>query len=109
MLEKITVSSIINSLVPISRFNKGEANKIFEEVRETGFKIVLKNNTPACVLLNPEVYEQMLETIEEYRLLLEAERRMEEAKPEDFIPQEKVLSEFDINKADLDDTDVEIE
>jgi len=109
MLEKITVSSIINSLVPISRFNKGEANKIFEEVRETGFKIVLKNNTPACVLLNPEVYEQMLETIEEYRLLLEAERRMEEAKPEDFIPQEKVLSELDINKADLDDTDVEIE
>lgn len=109
MLEKITVSSIINSLVPISRFNKGEANKIFEEVRETGFKIVLKNNTPACVLLNPEVYEQMLETIEEYRLLLEAERRMEKAKPEDFIPQEKVLSEFDINKADLDDTDVEIE
>jgi PHD/YefM family antitoxin component YafN of YafNO toxin-antitoxin module len=109
MLEKITVSSIINSLVPISRFNKGEANKIFEEVRETGFKIVLKNNTPACVLLNPEVYEQMLETIEEYRLLLEAERRMEKAKPEDFIPQEKVLSELDINKADLDDTDVEIE
>jgi PHD/YefM family antitoxin component YafN of YafNO toxin-antitoxin module len=109
MLEKITVSSIINSLVPISRFNKGEANKIFEEVRETGFKIVLKNNTPACVLLNPEVYEQMLETIEEYRLLLEAERRMEKAKQEDFIPQEKVLSELDINKADLDDTDVEIE
>lgn len=109
MLEKITVSSIINSLVPISRFNKGEANKIFEEVRETGFKIVLKNNTPACVLLNPEVYEQMLETIEEYRLLLEAERRMEKAKPEDFIPQEKVLSELGINKADLDNTDVEIE
>lgn len=109
MPEKITVSSVLNSLVPISRFNKGEASKIFEEVRETGFKIVLKNNTPACVLLKPEVYEQMLEIIEEYRLLLEAERRMENAKPEDFIPQEKVLFELGINKVDLDNTDVEIE
>ncbi|WP_018086862.1 addiction module antitoxin [Desulfurispora thermophila] len=109
MPEKITVSSVLNSLVPISRFNKGEANKIFEEVREAGFKIVLKNNTPACILLKPELYEQMLETIEEYRLLLEAERRMENAKPEDFIPQEKVLSELGINKADLDNTDLEIE
>ncbi|MDN5302942.1 MAG: antitoxin StbD [Thermoanaerobacteraceae bacterium] len=51
----------------------------------------------------------MLETIEEYRLLLEAERRMENAKPEDFIPQDKVLSELGISKADLDHTDVEIE
>jgi PHD/YefM family antitoxin component YafN of YafNO toxin-antitoxin module len=109
MPDKITVSSVLNSLVPISRFNKGEANKIFEEVREAGFKVVLKNNTPACVLLKPELYEQMLETIEEYRLLLEAEKRMKNAKQEDFIPQEKVLSEFGINKADLDNTDVEIE
>lgn len=109
MLEKITVSSVLNSLVPISRFNRGEASKIFEEVRETGFKIVLKNNTPACVLLKPEVYEQMLEIIEEYRMLLEAERRMENAKPEDFIPQEKVLFELGINKADLESTNVEIE
>jgi len=109
MPEKITVSGVLNSLVPISRFNKGEANKIFEEVREAGFKVVLKNNTPACVLLKPELYEQMLETIEEYRLLLEVERRMEKAKQEDFIPQEKVLSELGIHKADLDNTDVEIE
>lgn len=109
MFEKITVSDVLNSLVPISRFNKGEANKIFEEVRETGFKVVLKNNTPACILLNPELYERMIETIEEYRLLLEAERRMEDAKTEDFIPQEKVLSELGINKAQLDKTDVELE
>jgi predicted mannosyl-3-phosphoglycerate phosphatase (HAD superfamily) len=46
MLNSFSVSGVLNSLVPISRFNKGEANKIFEEVRETGFKIVLKNNSP---------------------------------------------------------------
>ena len=109
MLKKITINNVLNSLVPISRFNKGEANKIFEEVRETGFKVVLKNNIPTCVLLKPEVYEQMLETIEDYRLLQEAEKRMENVKQEDYILQEAVLSEFGVNKANLDNIDVEIE
>lgn len=109
MFENISICGVVNSLVPISRFNKGEANKIFEEVKESGFKIVLKNNSPACVLLTPEAYEQMLETIAEYRLYLEAEKRMENAKPEDFISRDKVLDELGINKTDLDNTDVEIE
>lgn len=109
MQENISISGVMNSLVPISRFNKGEANKIFEEVKETGFKIVLKNNSPACVLLTPEAYEQMLETIEEYRLYLEAEKRMENAKQEDFIPYDRVLEELGINMADLENIDVEIE
>lgn len=109
MPDNISISGVMNSLVPISRFNKGEANKIFEEVKETGFKIVLKNNSPACVLLTPEAYEQMLETIEEYRLLLEAEKRMENASQEDFIPRDRVLEELGINSTDLDNTDVEIE
>ena len=109
MLNHISISGVVNSLVPISRFNKGEANKIFEELRETGFKIVLKNNSPACVLLTPETYEQMLETIENYRLFIEAEKRMENAKAEDFIPSEKAMKELGINGADLDGTDVELE
>jgi len=109
MLNPVFISDVVNSLVPISRFNKGEANKIFEEVRETGFKIVLKNNSPACVLLTPETYAQMLETIENYRLLVEAEKRMENAKAEDFIPAEKAMQELGISDADLNDTDVELE
>jgi len=109
MLNPHFISGAMNSLVPISRFNKGEANKIFEEVRETGFKIVLKNNTPTCVLLTPEAYEQMLGTIENYRLLIEAEKRLENAKEEDFISTEKALLELGISEADLIDIDVELE
>ncbi len=107
MLNPISISDVMNSLVPISRFNKGEANKIFEEVRKTGFKIVLKNNTPTCVLLTPETYELMLETIEDYRLLDEAEKRMANAKAGDFISSEKAMRELGISEADLDDTNVE--
>ena len=109
MLNPYFISGALNSLVPISRFNKGEANKIFEEVRETGFKIVLKNNTPTCVLLTPEAYEQMLETIENYRLLVEAEKRLENAKDGDFIPTEQAMQELGISGADLKDIEVELE
>ena len=109
MYNHISISSVMNSLVPISRFNKGEANKIFEEVHETGFKIVLKNNSPACVLLTPETYDQMLEIIENYHLFIEAEKRMEDAKAGDFIPAEKATQELGISEADLDSTEVELE
>ena len=57
----------------------------------------------------PETYEQMIETIEEYQLLLEAEKRMEDAKPEDFISRDKVLDKLGINKTELKNIDVEIE
>ncbi|MFA7466692.1 MAG: type II toxin-antitoxin system Phd/YefM family antitoxin [Desulfotomaculaceae bacterium] len=109
MHNHISISGVMNSLVPISRFNKGEANKIFEEVRETGFKIVLKNNSPACVLLTPETYEQMLEIIENHRLFVEAEKRMENATAEDFIPAEKAMQELGISETDLKGTEVELE
>ena len=76
---------------------------------ENSFKIVLKNNSPVCVLIAPEAYEEMLETIENYRLLIEAEKRMKNARSEDFIPEEKVMEEFGISDADLEDIDVELE
>lgn len=56
MLNFMTVDNVLNAIVPISRFNKGEAGKIFDEVKSGGFKIVVKNNVPTCVLITPEKY-----------------------------------------------------
>lgn len=75
MLGVIAMSSALDSLVPITRFNRGEANKIFDEVRITGCKIVLKNNEPACVLLTPERYQEMVDMIEDQFLIALAEER----------------------------------
>lgn len=105
----ISIIDVANSLVPISRFNKGEAGKIFEEVKETGFKIVLKNNSPTCVLLTPEVYEELLETLENYRLVIEAGKRMGKAKPDDFVAADEAMRELGLNGADLENADVELE
>lgn len=102
------ISNIMNSLVPISRFNKGEANKIFEELKDTGFKVVLKNNTPACVLLTPEAYEEMMETIEDYKLYIEAEKRIRASKDDDYISSKDLLKELGIDEDELSVDDVEL-
>ena len=52
-MNKMSVVDMMNAMVPITRFNKGEAAKIFDEVETTGTKIVVKNNRPACVLISP--------------------------------------------------------
>jgi len=59
--------------------------------------------------LTPEAYEELLETLENYRLFVEAEKRMEKAKPENFIPAEKAMQELGIKESDLEGADVELE
>jgi len=99
----------MDAIVPITRFNRGEASKIFDEVNENGFKIVMKNNQPACVLVNPERYEAMVEMLEDYVLFFEAEQRLKNAEAEGFISGEQVLDDLGINETELDDVDVDIE
>lgn len=109
MENNLMLGSLMNSLISISRFNKGEANKIFEELKETGYKIVLKNNTPTCVLLTPELYEEMVETIEDYRLQVEAEKRLKYSKEEEVISSVELLEELGIKEEELLDIKVEID
>ena len=75
-MARISILNIMNSMVPISRFNKGEASKIFDEVESSGTKIVVKNNQPACVLLSPAQYESLMEMLSDSLLYTEAEKRM---------------------------------
>jgi len=60
----MSLSNVLDAFVPITRFNRGEAGKIFAEVRESGYKIVVKNNVPICVMVTPEWYQEMMDKIE---------------------------------------------
>lgn len=109
-LVNTSAGDMLNSIVPISRFNKGEANKIFEEVNEVGCKVVAKNNKPCTILISIEKYNEMMEQIEDFHFYLEAERRMKKATYDKWISQEDLMVEFGITKEDLDSIgDVEIE
>ncbi|MBN2259774.1 MAG: type II toxin-antitoxin system Phd/YefM family antitoxin [Clostridiales bacterium] len=98
----------MDSLVSISRFNKGEAKKVFEEVNESGQKIVLKNNKPISVLMSPSRYDEIMEALEDYVLYFEAEKRLIPEKNQ-YLPTNEVLNELGIDESDLDDIEVEIE
>jgi len=102
-------NNILNQLVPISRFNKGEANKIFDEVKAEGVKIVLKNNVPACVLMTPELYETLMETMNDYQLMCEVENRMKNASRGGFVSSEDAMNELGLDADTLNNTEVEIE
>lgn len=108
-MDTMSIVGMMNAMVPITRFNKGEASKIFDEVESSGMKIVVKNNKPACVLLSPAQYENLMEMLSDAILLAEAEKRMATNDDSENISHEDLLTELGITEDELADVDVEIE
>ena len=108
-MDQLSTIGMMKKIVPITRFNKGEANKIFDEVQSTGTKIVMKNNRPACVLVSPEQYEALIERLSDYLLMAEADRRMAVNQDAENISHEDMMRSLGVTREDLDAVDVEIE
>ena len=105
-----SVISAIRNTISISLFNKGMAGKIFEEVRKSGPKVVMKNNNAECVLLSPEEYAALIDEVNEAKLLALAIRRMQNYDPAENIPMDALDKKFGITKEMLDSYDeVELE
>lgn len=67
-------AGVLQSLVPISQFNKGQAAKIFERLHSEREIIVLKNNQPSAIILSPEEYARLTEIEKNYFLMLQANK-----------------------------------
>ena len=106
MIDITAPKNMMDALVPITRFNRGEANKIFDEVREAGYKIVIKNNVPTCVLLAPEHYEAMREMIIDQYLLEIAQEREANCSGV-FYSLEELMEKDGITEADLENIPME--
>ena len=50
-------------VISMERFLQGDAEAIFQEVQDEGEKYVFHNNEPACVLISPEQYADMVNVI----------------------------------------------
>lgn len=104
------VSSAIRNTISISLFNRGLAGKIFEDVKRTGAKVVMKNNAAECVLMSPDEYASLMDEVNDARLLTLATERMQHFDPVKVISQEEVDREFGFTPEDIADADeVEIE
>ena len=104
-----SVMRMIKSFIPITRFNKCEAAKIFEEVEAAEMKIVMKNSQPVCVLLSPSQYESLMEMLSNFVLHDEAEKRMEQNDGCENILHKDMMKELGVSQIELDDLDIEIE
>lgn len=96
-----SVLSAITNTIPISLFNRGLAGKIFEEVKQCGAKVVMKNNTAECVLLSPDEYVRLMDEINDARLLAIATQRMAHYDPSTVISGDEMNRRLGITDEDL--------
>ena len=106
----LNIASAIRDTIPISLFNKGLAGKIFEDVKQSGAKVVMKNNTAECVLLSPDEYLRLIDEVNDARLLSLATERMANFDPAATVSAEALYKELSISQEDMDAAgEVEIE
>lgn len=79
-MNALNTVNVLDSIIPISQFNKGQASKIFSDVKKVGIKIVVKNNVPECILMSPQNYKQMMEEYEDAILAAETVKRLSQKK-----------------------------
>ena len=95
------VLSAINRTIPISLFNRGLAGKIFGEIKKSGTKVVMKNNAAECVLVSPDEYVSMMDELNDARLLLQANARMEHFDAALLLSEEEVNHMLGIREEEL--------
>lgn len=98
----VNITSAIRDTVPISQFNRGLAGKIFEDVKQSGAKVVMKNNAAECVLLSPEEYLKLMDELNDARLLSAATLRLEHFDPACTVSGEELYRELGITQEDID-------
>lgn len=104
-----TFQRINDHIVPITRFNKGESGKIFDEVRSKGIGIVMKNNHAECVMLSPDAYDELIEALEDSYWIALAKLR-EAGRPKKPMSMKTVARKARITQKEMEQAgDVEIE
>ncbi len=106
----VSVMSAITNTIPITQFNRGQAGKIFEEVKQCGTKVVMKNNSAECVLISPDEYIRLMDELNDARLLAIASERMDHFSPASLISEEKMNRRLGVTQDDLagfDEVDIE--
>jgi len=100
-----SVISAITNTIPISQFNRGLAGKIFSEVKAHGSKVVMKNNSAEAVIVPPEEYVELMNSLNDYLLLTMAVERMEKYDPSTLISEEEMDKLLGIREDELDAVD----
>lgn len=97
-----SVANFIQNTVSITQFNRGMAGQIFEEVKKSGTKVVLKNNSVECILVSPERYLALMEELADAQLLATANARLACSKGKGSISSEELWKQFSVTQEEVD-------
>ena len=97
----MTTASVLNSIIPVSRFNKGEAGRIFDELRNDKTRIVVKNNKPVAVIHSSDEYSRLVEEKADSALLSQASLRMTHSRPTDCLTEQEFISAAGLTEAEI--------
>ena len=79
-------------------------------MKQSGAKVVMKNNVAECVLISPEEYVRLMDEVNDARLLAVASERMAHFNPATLISEEEMNRRLGITEDDLtgfDEVDIE--
>ena len=97
----------IKNTIHLSTFKKIDIEEIFNSVKKDGIKIVTKYNKPICVMIPYEKYNNMIDEIEDARLLQLAMEREKLHANIPFISLEELLKQENIEIDSYDDVEIE--
>lgn len=93
-------SSILENIVSISSFGRGESSKNFLKAKEAPV-IVVKNNIPEAVIVTAAEYKRLTGIEEDYLLLSESLRRLGSDSAGSTLSQDDVLSRLGVTQEDI--------
>jgi hypothetical protein len=99
--EMSEIASIIQGIIPISSFNRGQAGKIFDEVKSGSTKVVVKNNEPESILISPQKYIDLLQKLEDMEDIVLAMERENSAFDEPSVGFDELLKEAGLTREEL--------
>ena len=95
--------------IPISRFTEG-AQKVFEEVRRSGAKLITNGQENPCVMMTAEEYMRLVDGLADREIEALAASRLAQPNEGKQYTMEEIMEEFGITGQDLEAVgDVELE
>ena len=94
----INITSVIDGMFSVTDFNKGKANQIFYTVKTNKIGVVVKNNRPECILLDPEEYKRIMKKIEDSEDYALAMQRLQNSDLSRALSSQEVFGDISENE-----------
>ena len=95
------LAEALESMVPISAFNKGQASRIFDRLENESQIVVLRHNAPCAIILSPAEYTRLCSAEYDSGLINLAIERLRANKGKEPLTEAQLMDALGITEGDL--------